>query len=157
LKTHLETEPEGTMSTHVFEVNIRATPLQVWAAMTEPDVVRRWNFGLSIDTAWEVGGPLRYLLPDGAVATDAIIEAIEPGRGWVLRVHHPYAPALAGEPPYRQTMEITSVSASVTKVTITLDDFAAGSATEQLLQGGTRGLLDSFKSLLETGEALVLS
>jgi uncharacterized protein YndB with AHSA1/START domain len=41
-----------TATTLTFDLYLRATPDQVWEALTDPGVVPRWRFGLSFQTSW---------------------------------------------------------------------------------------------------------
>lgn len=48
------------MRTSVSHVTIDASPEAVWAALTEPRYVERWQYGSQLDTDWQVGSPLRF-------------------------------------------------------------------------------------------------
>ena len=142
----------------VFEVVVEAAADRAWAAMTDPALTVLWNHGLRVESTFEAGATLRYVMADGTVATEAVITEIEVGRRWVLRVNHPFHPALAAEPPYRQTMDLTpSADGRTTTVTITLDDFEAGSDTDTLLTSGTQPILEAFKSVVETGKPITIT
>jgi uncharacterized protein YndB with AHSA1/START domain len=39
-------------------VTIDASTEEVWNALTTPDLIRRWFFGVETETDWQVGGPL---------------------------------------------------------------------------------------------------
>lgn len=39
---------------------IEASPDRVWAALTEPNLVREWMHGTNLRTDWEVGGPITW-------------------------------------------------------------------------------------------------
>src|SRR5690606_24724266 len=47
-------EEEETME-KVFEIYIRTTPERLWAAITDPDLRRRYHFGLVITSDWTTG------------------------------------------------------------------------------------------------------
>jgi uncharacterized protein YndB with AHSA1/START domain len=48
------------MRTSISTVTIKAAPEVVWAALTVPAHVARWQFGSLLETEWRVGGPLRF-------------------------------------------------------------------------------------------------
>jgi uncharacterized protein YndB with AHSA1/START domain len=48
------------MQTRAFEARVDACPEDVWAALTDPEVTRRFFFGLAVDSDWEAGSPIIY-------------------------------------------------------------------------------------------------
>lgn len=48
------------MRTSVSRVTIDASLEAVWAALTRPRYVERWQYGSHLDTDWKVGRPLRF-------------------------------------------------------------------------------------------------
>jgi uncharacterized protein YndB with AHSA1/START domain len=49
-----------TTTTAAASVQIDATPDDVWYALTEPELVRRYFMGATISTDWEVGHPITW-------------------------------------------------------------------------------------------------
>jgi uncharacterized protein YndB with AHSA1/START domain len=47
-------------TTAVASVQIHATPEDVWHALTEPELVRRYFMGATISTDWQVGHPITW-------------------------------------------------------------------------------------------------
>jgi uncharacterized protein YndB with AHSA1/START domain len=83
-----------------------------------------------------------------------VLEADPPHRlvtTWTFQ----FSPEMAADPPSRVTWEIEPVG-EVCKLTLLHDDFAGETATYRAVGNGWMGILSSLKSLLETGEALVL-
>ena len=39
-------------------ITIHAPIDEVWRALTEPDLIKRWFFGVDTETTWEVGSPI---------------------------------------------------------------------------------------------------
>jgi uncharacterized protein YndB with AHSA1/START domain len=39
-------------------VTIKASPDDVWKALTTPELIKRWFFGVDTETDWKVGSPL---------------------------------------------------------------------------------------------------
>jgi uncharacterized protein YndB with AHSA1/START domain len=50
------------MTEHVAhaEVEISASPVQVWDALTDPDAITQFMFGAKVDTDWKVGSPITW-------------------------------------------------------------------------------------------------
>lgn len=42
------------------DVDISASPGQVWHALTDSDLIREYLFGAEVDTTWEPGTPIRW-------------------------------------------------------------------------------------------------
>lgn len=84
----------GFMAT--VEIDIEASPQQVWATLTDPDQIRRFMFGADVRTDWKVGSPIVW---QGEYQNRSYIDkgeilAAEPGR--LLQLTH-YSP-LSGQP-----------------------------------------------------------
>ncbi|HET6167581.1 MAG TPA: SRPBCC domain-containing protein [Marmoricola sp.] len=41
-------------------VDISASPEQVWHALTDPDLIRQYFFGTTVETTWEPGTPITW-------------------------------------------------------------------------------------------------
>ncbi|MGZ4618467.1 MAG: SRPBCC domain-containing protein [Frankiaceae bacterium] len=52
-------------TTLTFDVDLQATPDQVWQTLTDPDTVPRWWFGMTFETDWRPGTRLSSQSPDG--------------------------------------------------------------------------------------------
>jgi uncharacterized protein YndB with AHSA1/START domain len=48
------------MADHVAtaEIEISATPAQVWIALTDPKLIQRYMFGSQVETDWQQGSPI---------------------------------------------------------------------------------------------------
>jgi len=64
----------------VYEVEVTATPEAAWAALTDPATVRRYYYGTSPRTTWEVGSVIDFVDDDGAVQLTGTILEFEPPR-----------------------------------------------------------------------------
>jgi uncharacterized protein YndB with AHSA1/START domain len=141
---------------HIYESFIRATPDEVWAAITQPEFTRRYFHHTAFTTDLRPGSPHRYVLPDGTDAVDGIIEEVEQGRRLVMTWHVLYDPAMAEEPPSRVEWILRPANAdgTVTRVTLRHLDLGMSPLTSDNVAVGWVGVLESMKSLLETGEGL---
>ena len=78
LKSHLE-GPVDPID-HIYTTFIKAAPDRVWRAITDGDDTVRYYFGTRVTSDWTPGAAIVYAYPDGSVAADGEVLAIEPGR-----------------------------------------------------------------------------
>jgi uncharacterized protein YndB with AHSA1/START domain len=136
-------------------VYVRATPDQVWDAMTNPDQTARYYYGSPVESTWQPGAEVVYYSPDRSSRMIAgHVVAIEPGRRLVLSLQLLYDPRSAAEPAFEQTWSIENVGGGLCKLTVTHSGLALDSASYEQIAGGLPLIVSSMKSLLETGEAL---
>jgi uncharacterized protein YndB with AHSA1/START domain len=138
----------------VFETYIRATPETIWQAITDPAFTTRYFHRTAIESAFEPGSAVRYVLPDGADAVTGVIEEVDPPHRLVMTWRVLYDAELAAEPPSRVEWVLTPGSDGVTRVTTIHRDLALSPGTSANVGDGWPWILDSMKSLLETGEPL---
>ena len=137
---------------HVYEVYIRATPDQVWRALTESEFTKRYYYGNTVESDWKPGSPMVYRNPDGSEAIRSkIVEADPPKR----LVHTFFFPGTE-ESPSRCTWTIEPRGAA-SLLSLVHDDFDGETSTYKSVAHGWVPVLSGLKTLLETGEALEIS
>ena len=139
---------------HVFRIHIRATPEEVWQAITDPAFTRQYFHRTAFESTLEPGSGMCYVLPDGADAVVGEIEEVEAPRRLVMTWRALYDPAMAEEPPSRVEWHLDDAGEGVTRVTTIHRDLAFSPTTSASVGAGWTWILDSMKSLLETGTAL---
>ena len=139
---------------HVFRIHIRATPDQVWQAITDPEFTRRYFHRTAFESTLEPGSAMRFVLPDGSDAVIGEIEEVERPHRLVMTWRALYDPVMADEPPSRVEWNIADGGDGVSVVTTVHRDLAFSPATSASVGTGWIWILDSMKSLLETGEPL---
>ena len=141
---------------HMYETFIRATPAEVWVAITRPEFTRNYFHHTSFEADLAPGGHHRYVMEDGTAAIDGTIEEIEDERRLVLTWHVLYDAAMAEEPAGRVewTIRPANDDGSITRVTLRHFDLEMSPLTSANVALGWVGVLDSMKTLLETGEPL---
>ena len=88
----------------VYVTYIRSTPEKVWAALTDPETVKKFWFGMNVVSAFTHGSPWSLSFEDGRVAdTGEILEA-DPPRRLVIRWRNEFRPELKAEGYSRCTM-----------------------------------------------------
>ena len=138
---------------HIYQTYIRASAEQVWQAITDPEFTKRYWHRTAFESAFEPGSPYRMVLPDGSDAVVGTIE-VEPPRRLVMTWRILYDAAAVDEPPSRIEWLLTENGDGVTKVTTIHRDLGLSPVTEASVRDGWHWVLQSMKTLLETGESL---
>jgi uncharacterized protein YndB with AHSA1/START domain len=136
----------------VYQVFIRATPEEIWDAITRPEFTERYFHGARIENSAE-----RHLSigPDGSVWGDAPIYEYEPPRRLVHGWQSLYDPELAQEEPSRVTWEIEPQEGGFCKLVVIHDRLEGAPRTAESVSGpGWMMVLSGLKTLLETGKPL---
>jgi uncharacterized protein YndB with AHSA1/START domain/DNA-binding transcriptional ArsR family regulator len=137
---------------HVYEVYIRATPEEVWRALTDSELTKQYYYENTVESDWMPGSPMTYRNPDGSVAIACeIVEADAPRR----LVHTFFFPG-TDESPSRCTWSIEP-RGDATLLTLTHDEFDGETSTYRSVAHGWVPVLSGLKTLLETGKALAIS
>jgi uncharacterized protein YndB with AHSA1/START domain len=144
---------EAAKSSFVYVTYIRTTPDALWAALTTPEFMKKYWFGMNFETDWQAGSPWKLVFPDGRVADTGEIVEIDKPKRLVLKWRNEFRPELHQEGYTRCVMEIEPVGEAV-KLTITHDIDKPGSKLIEAVSGGWPKILSSLKTLLETGTAL---
>ena len=139
---------------HVYRVYIRATADEVWNALIEPSFTRRYFHDSAFDVPPQVGQPYRTTMSDGSPAIDGIIEVCEPPRRLVHTWHVLYDAAMSEEPASRVEWTITDAGDGMVRLDLVHGDLAFSPLTWARVKDGWVWIVQSLKSLLETGEPL---
>ena len=73
---------EPAKSSFVYVTYIRTTPETLWAALTTPEFMKKYWFGMNIETEWRAGSPWKLVFPDGRVADTGEIMKSKSQSGW---------------------------------------------------------------------------
>jgi uncharacterized protein YndB with AHSA1/START domain len=140
-------------ATQVYAVFIRATPEQVWDAITKPEFTTKYFHGTKIESSFEPGTPYLSVAGDETVVEGEIIES-DPPKMLKHTWRALWSPETAAEPHSRVTWEIEPQAGGVTKLTVTHDQLEAAPKTAVSVAGGWSYVLSGLKTLLETGKPL---
>ncbi len=141
-------------STFVYVIFIRTTPQKLWEALTDPEFIPRYWFGVTIDCAWAKGAAWKMVYPDGRLTDSGEILEIDPPRRMVIRWQHELHPELKAEGPSRCTIELEPAGRAV-KLTITHEIERPEAKLITAVAGGWPKILSNLKSLLETGDVAI--
>ena len=137
-------------TTQVYNVYIRATPEQIWDAITKPEFTERYFHGVRIEVRdGKRTSDLRELHWEEPVLEE------DPPRRLVHGWHSYYDEELVGEDESRVTWEIEQQDGDYCLLTVTHDKLEGAPKTAASVAGaGWMGVLSNLKSFLETGVPL---
>ena len=140
----------------VYQVFIKATPEQIWEAITTPEFTSRYFHGSLVDSTFEPGAPYNSWSPDRSqLWVDGVVEEADPPRKLVHTWRALYNPETADEEPSRVTWEIEPGDGGVSKLLVVHDRLEGAPKTAASVSGaGWMHVLSGLKTLLETGEPL---
>ncbi|HEX7862665.1 MAG TPA: SRPBCC family protein [Verrucomicrobiae bacterium] len=133
----------------VYTMFIRSTPKKTWEAISKPKFAKQYWAGMSNVSDWKQGSKWEHHSPENEVWITGEVVECDPPRRLVLTW---VAPDDLKDKS-RVTFEIEKVGRSVC-LTVTHDQFKAGSKMAEKVSWGWPRVLSSMKSFLETGEGL---
>ena len=142
---------------HVYEIFIRASRERVWNALIDPEYTTQYFHGTRFESSFEPGAPyVSRIVEQDRPAVDGTIEVFEPPSRLVYTWHALYDDEMAAEPPSRVewTLAPATEDGAVTRVTMRHGDLGMSPKTWESVRIGWVAIIDSLKSLLETGEPL---
>jgi uncharacterized protein YndB with AHSA1/START domain/DNA-binding transcriptional ArsR family regulator len=145
LKQRLESPMEK-----VFEIYIKTTPERLWAAITDPDIRAKYQFGAGVTSDWTPGSSYRMQAGDFVLGEGENLE-VDPPRRLVQSATMLWSDDVKNEGVTRITWDIEPVGDSC-RLTVTHDQLREGANDE--LYGGWPMILSGLKTWLETGELL---
>lgn len=148
----LKRELESNAMEKMFEIYIRTTPEQLWAAITDADTRARFQFGATVMSDWTVDSAYVVSHPgsDGPLVDGTNLE-VDPPRRLVQTFHAHWSDDADAAGTSRVTWEIEPVADSC-RLTVTHDELPPDAAPD--LYGGWPMQLSGLKTWLETGTAL---
>jgi uncharacterized protein YndB with AHSA1/START domain len=136
-------------ATQVYSVFIRATPEQIWDAITKPEFTEQYFYGVRV----ELRDGRRISAMRDNQWDEEVLEADPPHRlvhGWISA----YDSEMAAEEPSRVSWEIEPQDGGITKLTVVHDQLEGAPKTAESVAGGWMYVLSGLKTLLETGKPL---
>ncbi|MDI4237381.1 SRPBCC family protein [Bradyrhizobium sp. Arg237L] len=140
----------------VYTIYIASTPEKVWEALTSAEFSRKYFSGNAVEVDLRVGGAFMVRTPDGAPHITGEVIACEPARKLTVTFNVNWPALVEKLGPTLVTYEIEQAGDAVK---LTLLQSHDRPLSDDILSGGRAGwpaILSSLKSLLETGNALVI-
>jgi uncharacterized protein YndB with AHSA1/START domain/DNA-binding transcriptional ArsR family regulator len=136
----------------VFEIYIKTTPEQLWEAITDIDMRRKYTFGVGVESDWTPGSHYEgvHRSAPGPITEGENLE-VDPPRRLVQSFRALWSDDARSEGTSRVTWEIEPVGDSCC-LTVTHDQLRENASAE--IYGGWPMILSGLKTLLETGETL---
>ena len=145
------TTPTSAPPTFVYVTYVRATPEQVWQALTDADLTARY-WGHRNESDWQPGSGWEHVRTDGSGVSDVsgtVLEAVRPER---LVITFPGSDDQRAGVPSRVTFTIES-QGDVVRLTVRHEDLPTA-ADHTAVATGWPAVLANLKTLLETGDVL---
>ena len=134
------------LTTQVYSIFIKASPEQIWEAITTPAFTEKYFYGVPVAVDSD-----RF---DGKDSAQGTVAEFDPPRRIVHTFRAIWSPELANEPESRVTWEITPQDNGVSQLTVVHDRLDAAPLTAENVAGGWSLILSGLKTLLETGQPL---
>jgi uncharacterized protein YndB with AHSA1/START domain len=149
--SNLKRELEQSME-KVFVIYIKTTPERLWEAITNPDMRRKYTFGIGVMSDWSAGSHYEGITPKSPtpVVEGENLEVDRPHK-LVQSFRALWSDDVKREGTSRVTWEIEPVGDSCC-LTVTHDQLREDTSAE--IYGGWPMILSGLKTLLETGELL---
>jgi DNA-binding transcriptional ArsR family regulator/uncharacterized protein YndB with AHSA1/START domain len=150
--TGLKRDIEEAVMEKVFEIYIKTTPERLWDAITDVEMRRRYNFGVSVESDWTAGSSYEAVHPSSPTPISAGENLeVDPPRRLVQSFAALWSEDVKSAGTSRVTWEIQPVGDSC-RLTVSHDQLPEHASAE--LYGGWPMILSGLKTLLETGESL---
>ena len=142
---------EGAATFKVFEVYIKTTPERLWEAITDPEMRKKYSFGVETRSDWTPGSDYKASVPGVVDIAEGENIEVDPPRRLVQTFTALWSDEVKAAGASRVTWEIVPVGDSC-QLTVIHDRLPEDANPE--LYGGWPMILSGLKTLLETGERL---
>jgi uncharacterized protein YndB with AHSA1/START domain len=137
-------------STFVYVTYVRTTPEKLWSALTDPEFIAQYWFGMHCESQFTAGSSWKLVSGDGQTFDAGEIVEATPPRRLVIRWQHVNKPELKAEGDSLCTMELEP-SGTAVKLSITHSIECDPSKFIAAVSAGWPKVISNLKSLLETG------
>jgi uncharacterized protein YndB with AHSA1/START domain len=140
----------------VYTIYIASTPQKVWEALTSAEFSRQYFFGNAVEVDLRIGGAYIVRTPDGALHISGEVIECDPPKRLTVTFNVNWPELIEKLGPTLVTYEIEPAGDAVK---LTLLQSHDRPISDDILSGGRQGwpaILSSLKSVLETGNPLVI-
>ena len=138
----------------VYVTYIETTPEKLWEALTKSEFSKRYWFNTELKTDWKVGSPFALVMDGTTTDVGEVLEFDRPRR-LSYTFHHVLSEAARKERPTKVVF-VLEPHGKLVKLTLTHEDFEAGSKLLDGISKGWPAILAGLKTMLETGTALTI-
>jgi uncharacterized protein YndB with AHSA1/START domain len=146
----------ANQSRFVYVTYIRTTPARLWEALTDPQIIQRYRFNSTIESAWKKDAPWKLSSPDRGLMDSGRILEIDPVQRIVIHWQNEWKPEFKAEGPSRCTIDLEPLDNAV-RLTVTHEINRPESEFIAAASIGWPMVLSNLKSLLETGQVVIKS
>jgi uncharacterized protein YndB with AHSA1/START domain len=142
----------------VYVTFIRTTSERLWSALTTPEFMRQYWFGMHCESDWKPGSPWKLVFADGRIADAGEIVEADPPQRLVISWRNEWNAEMKAEGHSLCTFEIEAVpdaNPQAVKLSITHAIERAESKFIEAVSGGWPRIISNLKSLLETGSVVL--
>jgi uncharacterized protein YndB with AHSA1/START domain len=160
LKYTLEMEDimDSSQDKQIYVLYIKTSQEKLWQAITSPDLTQQYFFNTQVQSDFQSGSPISYLQKntDGgdAIPVKGKILEVEPQKRLVHTFQHNFGD---NQKSYTEESRVTyeiEPMGELVKLTVVHDQFRGDIDTYQSTSGGWPMILNSLKTLLESGKPL---
>jgi len=149
-------DPRNFKPAIVYTIYIASTPEKVWEALTSAEFSRKYFSGNSVEVDLRIGGAFIVRTPDGALHISGEVFECDPPKKLTVTFNVNWPALIEKLGPTLVTWEIEPAGDAVKFTLLQSHDRPV---SDDILSGGRAGwpaILSSLKSMLETGEAMVI-
>jgi uncharacterized protein YndB with AHSA1/START domain len=142
----------------VYVTFIRTTSERLWSALTTPEFMRQYWFGMHCESDWKPGSPWKLVFADGRIADAGEIVEANPPQRLVIKWRNEWNAEMKAEGHSLCTFEIEAVPDAephAVKLSITHGIERPESKFIEAVSGGWPRIISNLKSLLETGSVML--
>jgi uncharacterized protein YndB with AHSA1/START domain len=140
----------------VYIIFIRSTPQKVWDALTRSEFTKQFFFRRTAESDWRQGSRWRLVMEDGRTDVEGEVLEAEPPRRLKVSWRVDWLEEGRALEPAIVTYDIEPAGDAVK---LTLTQHNPGPVPRKFVDAGKQGwatILSSLKSLLETGQPLIV-
>ena len=141
-------------STFVYVTYIRVTPERLWHALTTPEIIKQYRFGMRVESEWNVGSKWRMYADGSLMDSGEILESVSPKR-LVMSWLSEWKREFRAEGDSRCVYEIEPTGGSA-KLTLTHSMERPDSKFIRAVSEGWPMVISNLKSVLETGDVALV-
>lgn len=135
------------------EVQIEAGAMEVWEALTNPEITRQYFFNCEVLSDWKKGSPIKYIekKEDGSEIMHVKGEILETEPGKILR-YTTWGPGSGLEDKPENYLHVTykfSESNGITEVIVIQDNFLENDHRRAHTEEGWLHVLNGLKAVVE--------
>ena len=102
------------------ELTVAVPASEVWRALTDPELTRRFYYGMSVASAWKRGSSISYTFGADQVGESGFVVDVVAGRRLSLDTRFLFDQSLAAEPSHETTWQL-SAAGTGTRIRLTYD------------------------------------